>query len=502
MNWRNLNAQTLRALLIPSLIALLAACGGGGGGSGGGVTPTGSVSVLVTDLPTDDYCEINVTITRVVLIGEDGQITLYSNPAGKTFNLLDLRGHSEVFSHTTGVPAGTYSKIRLVLAGDVELKPVNSCDDPAGWFEAQVPSGRLDLNPQGEFTVPENGALIVELDMDAKAFKLTQTGNGRWKVRPVVFVNVLTEDGLGKLVRVSGTVENKVDEPDLRSFELCRTDIAWDGDDNDDVSVQPLSDRDDGYRRCVTVSVLGDTSFFDDLGDPATYDAVTEGEYVTVIGRLAVSEMNDGDDRDKLVLNAEVIEVGEPGVYKQWTGIVRSVPVDAEDGFDLEFEPPQGFLQGTIVSVDLQPGTKLYSRTGDAIGVGDFDIGLSARVEGVLVIGDDDFIKSSVVWLDLDADQDLFEGLVDTDSVDVDQRSFTLMPTDSSMPTDRIVYVLPDAIILLVTEDAGSITNERLTLEEMAALGAVYEAEVYGREQIDGRIISDRVVLQAEDGTP
>ena len=32
------------------------------------------------------------------------------------------------------------------------------------------------------------------------------------------------------------------------------------------------------------------------------------------------------------------------------------------------------------------------------------------------------------------ADQDLFEGLVDTDSVDVDQRSFTLMPTDSSMP--------------------------------------------------------------------
>jgi hypothetical protein len=211
--------------------------------------------------------------------------------------------------------------------------------------------------------------------------------------------------------------------------------------------------------------------------------------------------MNDGDDRDKLVLNAEVIEVGEPGVYKQWTGIVRSVPVDAEDGFDLEFEPPQGFLQGTIVSVDLQPGTKLYSRTGDAIGVGDFDIGLSARVEGVLVIGDDDFIKSSVVWLDLDADQDLFEGLVDTDSVDVDQRSFTLMPTDSSMPTDRIVYVLPDAIILLVTEDAGSITNERLTLEEMAALGAVYEAEVYGREQIDGRIISDRVVLQAEDGT-
>jgi hypothetical protein len=500
MNWRSLHAQALRTLLILSLVALLAACGGGGGGSGGGVTSTGSVSVLVTDLPTDEYCEINVTITRVVLIGEDGQITLYSNPAGKTFNLLDLRGHSEVFSHTTGVPAGTYSKIRLVLARDVELKPADSCNDPSGWFEAEVPSGKLDLNPQGEFAVPENGALIVELDMDAKAFKLTQTGNGRWKVRPVVFVNVLTGDVLGKLVRVSGTVENKIDEPGRRSFELCRTDIAWDKDDNDDVSVQPLSDHDDGYRRCVTVAVLDDTSFFDDLGDPATYDAVTDGAEVTVIGRLAVSEMNDGEDRDKLVLNAEVIEVGEPGVYKQWTGIVRSVPVGTEDDFDFEFEPPQGFLQGTIVPVDLQRGTKLYSRAGAAIGIEDFELGLSARVEGVFVIGTDDFIKSSVVWLDLDADQALFEGLVDTDSVDVDQRSFTLMPTDSSMPTDRIVYVLPDAVILLVTEDAGSITNERLTLEEMAALGGVYEAEVYGREQIDGRIVSDRVVLQAEDG--
>ena len=69
----------------------------------------------------------------------------------------------------TAVLLAGLASFRLVLAGDVELKPVNSCDDPAGWFEAQVPSGRLDLNPQGEFTVPENGALIVELDTSSTA---------------------------------------------------------------------------------------------------------------------------------------------------------------------------------------------------------------------------------------------------------------------------------------------------------------------------------------------
>lgn len=523
MNWQSGAKRIVHSLVFSAVLAVIAACGGGGGGSDGGVTATstGSVSLLVTDLPTDEFCEINVTITRVVLIGADGQITLYSNPRGKTFNLLKLAHYSEVFSHTTAVPAGTYSKIRLVLDRDIVLKPEGTCEvpDPLRWIEADVPSGKLDLNPQGDFTVPANGVLIVELDMDAKAFKLTQTGNGRWKVRPVVFVNVLVEDGFGKLVRVFGTVENKIDEPEGRSFELCRTDIAWDGEDGGDgdgPTADPMSDHEDGYRRCVTVNVFDDTSIFDDRGYPATFGDVDNGDQVTVIGRLAVADMryDDGDYyHDKLVLNAEVIEIGEMGVYGQYTGIVRSLPADAEDSFDLEFEPPQGILQGTVVPVDLQPGTKLYSRAGDPIGFADFEIGLSALVDGVLVIGDEDFIRSSVVWLDLDADQTLFEGLVytgseglgDTGSVNVEDRTFTLVPSDSSMSGDRIVRVVPDAVILLVMDDGDPetpLTNERITLEEMAALGGVYEADVYGQEGIDGSIISDRIILEPAESTP
>jgi hypothetical protein len=497
--------QTLKFRFLRSLLVFvlgtfsLVSCGGGGSGTSSSTGGTGSVSVLVTDLPTDQYCEINVTVTKAVLIGDDGQVTLYSDPAGKTFNLLELAHHSEVFSHTTGVPAGTYSKIRLVLDGDVQLKPDASCEDPSTWIDARVPSGKLDLNPQGDFTVPASGALVVELDMAAKAFKLTHTGNGKYLVRPVVFVNVLSDNSMGKLVRVYGTVQNKMEDTQGGSFDLCRTDIAWHDKKSDSTT-----------EHCVTVQVGGESSVFNALGDPASFADVTNGGNATVIGRLDVTKMEtqgvsdtNGHSQDNVVFNAEVIELGDKGVYGRYTGIVRSLPADAEDAFDFEFYPPQGILSKTVVPVDLQSGTKLYSRLGEAIAPADFSLGLDALTEGVLVIGTDDFIKSSVVWVDLQADQMSYEGSVSPSTVDVTARTFTLMPAGTgTVAMDRTVKLTDDAVILLVSESGGVLSNDRISLDDMAALSGNHEAQVYGTEQTDGSILSDRVILQAPEPAP
>jgi hypothetical protein len=466
------------ALMAGLTILVVASCGGGSSGTSQNV-PTGSVSLLVTDLPTENYCAINVTLTRALLIGDDGQVTLYSNPAGKTLNLLKLAHYSEVFSHTTGVPAGTYSKIRLTLSGDVVLKPAASCEDASSWITARVPSGKIDLNPQSDFSVPQNGVLIVQLDMAAKAFKLTQTGNGRYLVRPVVFVNVIKDTLTGKLVRVFGTVGNKQTTSEGGSFDLCGTTIFW----HDDKSEQDKT-------HCVMVQATATTSLFNSTGDPAVFADLNNGEPATVIGRLAIVEQSLG-------LTAEVVEMGAQGVFGRYDGIVRSLPATTDAPFDLELYPPQGILNGTIVPVDLQSGTKLYSRVGDPIGINDFALGLYAHTEGVLVIGTQDYIKPAVVWLDLDANELLYNGSVDPASVDLTTRSFTLMPTSASMPSDRVVVLTNDAVILVVSNNGSVMSNTRISLADMAALTGVYDAEVYGVEQSDGTILSDRVILQA-----
>jgi hypothetical protein len=473
-------------LVLLAVMALftMVSCGGGSSGSGQNV-PTGNVSLLVTDLPTTDYCAIDVTITGALLIGDDGQITLYSNPTGKTLNLLNLAHYSEVFSHTTGVPAGTYSKIRLSLGGDVVLKPAASCEDASTWITARVPSGKLDLNPQGDFSVPADGVLIVEMDMAAKAFKLTQTGNGSYLVRPVVFVNVITDTRVGKLIRVFGSVENKLVTTEGGSFDLCGTTISW----HDHKSSADA-------KHCVMIQVNSTTSLFNALGDPAVFADLNNGDPATVIGRLAV--INTALSDQSVALTAEVVEMGAQGVFGRYSGIVRSLPATVDALFDLELYPPQGILDGTIVPVDLQSGTKLYSRTGDPIGIDAFALGLYAQTEGVLVIGTDDYIKPAVVWLDLNANQMLYEGSVDPSSVELTTRSFTLMPASASLTTDRVVELANDAVILLVSDTGSVMSNTRISLADMAALSGVYSAEVYGVEQTDGTILSDRVILQAQ----
>lgn len=496
-----INAHKISRLMRTVLLSLLgtfalASCGGGGGGSN---QPTGNVSVLVTDLPTDDYCAINLTVSEVRLLGDDGQIRLYSNPAGKVINLLELEHYSEVFSYTQGVPAGHYSKIRLELEGDVQLKPDGSCDpaDESQWIEARVPSGKIDLNPQGDFTVPADGIMIVELDMDAKAFKLTQTGNGQYLVRPVVFVDVLSHAGDGKLVRVFGSVANKMSGDTGGSFELCGTEIGWHGDD------------DDNDARCVMVNVSGNTSFFNELGDPTDFGAIDDdpavGQTATVIARLNVEGMHEaaGDDENghNVVLDAEVVEIGSRSTYGRYTGILQSLPADETDSFDFDFDPPQGFEEGTVIPVQLQNGTKLFSRNGDPLTVGDFVLDQRARVEGVMVLGDTDFLKSSIVWLDVDTENMLYIGSMDPATIDLAARSFTLVPTGDSVniTMDRVVELTADAEIILLEESGGAWSHEHIDLNEMAALTGTYDARVYGYERTDATIVADRVVLHASE---
>ena len=96
-----MNILRITILFLASLS--LAACGGGSGSDA--LPATGTVGIFLTDDPSDDFAQINLNVTEAVLIGGDGQPSLFQG--SKKIDLLDLTNYNEpiVFGE---VPAGTH----------------------------------------------------------------------------------------------------------------------------------------------------------------------------------------------------------------------------------------------------------------------------------------------------------------------------------------------------------------------------------------------------------
>jgi hypothetical protein len=179
-------------LMLVPLSLYLAGCGSGGGESGT-VTPiestsTGSVTVLIADGPADDYDSIVITVTEVSLIPaeEDADPVVIYESDGEEIDLLKYRDEDLVFTVNNDVPAGDYEKVRL------RVSDIRSEGGPCDELSIKLPSGKIDLNPGETFTVAEDTALLIRLDIDAnKSLQLHQAGkSGKCIFRPVVFVEI------------------------------------------------------------------------------------------------------------------------------------------------------------------------------------------------------------------------------------------------------------------------------------------------------------------------
>ena len=189
----NLNVIRFLMVLLVAMMTVLAGCGGGGGESASspGTAQTGTVAVFVKDGPAEQFEHIWVTITQVELLPVSGSpVVIYENPSGCTIDILDHRDEDFLLKIHRSVPAGQYSKIRLRVT-DIDLVPAN-------WStivtDVKLPSGKIDLNPQGPFTVAPGGTLTIRLDIDAnKAIHAHPSGDpNRYIFRPVVFVDIET----------------------------------------------------------------------------------------------------------------------------------------------------------------------------------------------------------------------------------------------------------------------------------------------------------------------
>jgi len=430
-------------------ISLFVTACGGGSGADKSVTPdptptTGTVALLFTDKPTDEFSAIKLNVVEAVLIGGGDHQTLFRG--SKPIDLLDLRNYNEpvVFGE---VVVGTYTKLRLVI-DNLELVPKDGGDSI---FPALPANGKIDLLEPDGFAVLPGRTLMAEIDMDAnKSIKITGTGNGRrYNFRPVVKANFMDGGLPDKLARIEGMVGEIFSDP-AGSFSLCDVDVP----DN-----------------CVNVVTGAATSIFNDEGLAADITSLSANNPAVVIGRYIIEP--------DIVLDSLVLEIG--GNAEQLSGNVVSTPVESK------------FLMltsddGDIV-VELQASTKFFNAAGE-IGPDAIVIGADLEVEGVQPAKadaeDPDLIRAALVFVEAEDD----EQLTGTIGVPLDKptRSFVLLP-EVGNPIN--VRVNDNADILLVDEAASTVTMgtiDSLALEQMV--------DLFGITAADGTFDANEVIIE------
>jgi hypothetical protein len=463
-----------RPALAAAALVTLAACGGGGDSSSADTstspTPqgptTGAVAVLLTDAPTDAFCEIRATVESIDLLSDTGGPTnVFVGP--ETVNLLDLRNYTDFFSVDPVVPVGTYSKVRMTLS-DLALVECDAAGVPeaeAMWEHPRLPgNGKLDLNPRGTFQVVGGETLVIELDMDMnKSLHLHQTGNGRWQFRPVVFVTIRPDDT--KLVRVFGRVENL----GATSFELC--------------PVEPVSSMDDDQpapsTECIDVFTDADTGIFDETGTPVDMSAVANDDLLTAIGFLGLYDDGDGDTRlDDLRLNAAVLELGALDTFERILGAVVAAP-GTNGIFEFDAAPLDSPATG-VFDVLLQPGTRIFALgSNDELGATALQPGTTGEVNGVFTdpVTSGEPLKSSLVVLDLDTTPDvaLLDGSIT--AIDATVPATPKLTINATGVTGQCVTTDASTRYLQITESGSASETAVIPASDLAVGNSV---DVYG----------------------
>lgn len=161
---------------------------------------TARIQVWLTDAP-GDFEQVNIDIEDVeVHVGdsesESGWKTLSVNKG--IYNLLELTNGLDTLLGETEIPAGKISQIRLKLGDGNTIKVKGEV------FDLSTPSGQQSgLKLQVHETIAEGITYKILIDFDA-ARSIVQTGNGAYKLKPVIRTITEAQDGA-----IKGVVDPK-----------------------------------------------------------------------------------------------------------------------------------------------------------------------------------------------------------------------------------------------------------------------------------------------------
>lgn len=172
-------SRRLATMMLAGLTLLILAagmgCGGGGGGSssgGGGGAASATVGVFFADNLSAGYDNVWVTAYKVELYNGATSVTVFDNPAGEEIDLRALgtpAGSQFLFLGPGSVPVGTYTKVEVTLARNVNLFPTGATTATVASFPPALNSGvnsKLELPLAPAFNVTGSGQnLIVDFDL-------------------------------------------------------------------------------------------------------------------------------------------------------------------------------------------------------------------------------------------------------------------------------------------------------------------------------------------------
>jgi hypothetical protein len=181
-----------------AVLAVLAGIGAASCGDDSITSPTGSgrLSLMIKDSPYSDAKALLVTFSEVTAHreGEGGFTKLPFGDTTATARTCDLKKlvDRQDLLGAGPLPGGKYTMVRLVVSSatlyfdNASEGPAcaNAIGTPAGRSaNLEIPSGEVKLNRP--FDVGEGGGITMLIDFDGDK-SVTETGNGRFRMTPVI----------------------------------------------------------------------------------------------------------------------------------------------------------------------------------------------------------------------------------------------------------------------------------------------------------------------------
>lgn len=490
------------------LAIALVSCGGGSSAPNPvAATPpvaatTATVAITFTDVSADDYDHAFVNINSVELLSSDGHQTIFEGD--ETLDLLALRDTVQLFAVNENVTPTTVEKIRIKASNMVLV--VDHDDGSTTETDVElVANGKIDLNPRGDFPIAAGDVVFVSLDWDMnESLKLTETGQGNRKLvmRPVIFIEIGTEPGFKEgLIRVTGVVD--LIATDGTVFRICSAEDAVQIPEN------PILNE-----LCLDIVVTDKTGLFAEDGRVITVGDLNKGDIVTVLGLLrrsmdgpAVTPMQDdgGADVDPTTFQvlAIVVEGGDPSVWQQLLGTLKSVVDSVEGTFDFLLDNGQGHPDDTTLTGHLDPASRIFRISRDTgvteITGADLMTDDRAAVDAVQVpaadAADPDVLRIAIMLARTPGDGDMasIKGVI----LSVDSGAGTLMVATDTM--DRCVTTDGDTKIFEVLVHDDSVENVPVTLDDLDIGAKIF---VTGAEDGAGCFAADLIIAEGQVATP
>jgi hypothetical protein len=165
---------------VASAALALVAIGCSSGSSNSNSMPqpqNGTVTMIVSDAPTEDWATIGVRVLSISLTPQSGgsDVTVYTAPSPAPFiNLLQLDQLNEILGNVS-VPAGTYTAATITVSGNPGDVLLTASADPSTSFAVaaggSIPSSQIQIlgttGSAGSLTVPIKLTLAAPLTVTA-----------------------------------------------------------------------------------------------------------------------------------------------------------------------------------------------------------------------------------------------------------------------------------------------------------------------------------------------